>query len=66
MNAHDELMLTTTARALQPQATQQPVKVTKHKIAHGKRIRMMQAAPLKQYTHKDGTRHAFNSKGEQV
>jgi hypothetical protein len=64
MNAHDELMLTTTARALQPQPSAVPVK-QKHKIAHGRRIRMMQARPLKQFTHKDGTRHAFNERGEQ-
>jgi hypothetical protein len=66
MNDHDKLMLTTTARALQPQATQQAVKVVKHKIAHGKRIRMLQARPLRQFTHRDGTRHAFDAKGNQV
>jgi len=66
MNDHDKLMLDITSKALQPQPSAVPVKQTNHKIRAGKRIRMLQAAPLKQYTHRDGTRHAFNSKGEQV
>jgi hypothetical protein len=65
MNAHDELMLTTTARALHPQPSAVPVKQTKHKIAHGRRIRMLQPRALRQYTHRDGTRHAYNERGEQ-
>jgi hypothetical protein len=66
MDHHTQVVLDSTARALQPQPTAQPVKVTKHKIAHGKRIRMLQAAPLRQITHRDGTRHAFNERGERI
>jgi hypothetical protein len=65
MNQHDEMMLDITSKALTPQPSAVPVKQTKHKIAHGRRIRMMQPRALKQYTHKDGTRHAFNERGEQ-
>jgi len=66
LDNHTQLILDTTAKALAPMPTAQPVKVVKHKIAHGRRIRMLQARPLKQFTHRDGTRHAFNSKGEQI
>jgi hypothetical protein len=66
MNDYDKLMLDTTAKALAPMPTAQPVKQTKHKIAHGKRIRMLQPRALRQFTHRDGTRHAFNERGEQV
>jgi len=62
---HTQLILETTSKALAPMPTAQPVKVVKHKIAHGRRIRMMQPRALKQFTHKDGTRHAFNERGEQ-
>jgi hypothetical protein len=65
MNAHDKTMLDKTSAALTPQPSAVPVKQTKHKIAQGKRIRMMQPRALRQYTHKDGTRHAFNERGEQ-
>jgi hypothetical protein len=66
MDKHTQLILDTTAKALAPMPTAQPVKQTKHKIAHGKRIRMLQPRAQRQFTHRDGTRHAFNEKGEQV
>jgi hypothetical protein len=61
MNAHDKLMLDKTSKALAPQPTDVPAKQTKHKIRAGKRIRQMQAQPVRQITYKE--RHGWDDRG---
>jgi hypothetical protein len=58
---HTELVLQTTAKALEPQATDVPVK-TRPKVApHGRRIRLM--VPRKTAQIKAGVRYGYRDTG---
>jgi hypothetical protein len=61
MNDYDKLILDNTVKGLKPQPTDVPVKQTKHKIRAGRRIRLMQAQPVRQITYKE--RHGWDDRG---
>jgi hypothetical protein len=58
---HTELVLKTTAKALEPHATDLPVKTRPAKAPHGRRIKLMRGRPV---THiRAVTRYGYDAKG---